>query len=294
MRNVGFVSSGLSTLGSSSFTAKCSQRAPQLQRGPVEPSYRPRSWKISMKTQQETPWNLVKVLSNNEAAEDHRIIAVNVGVTGSKGSLIDSYRIPGMYVQIKLPGEEKAGFYAISSAPNIAGVFEFLVKNSPSAESFYNLQAGEMVEMSPVGGKGFARSADLANATDILLFANGSGIAPIRGAIESRLNGIAPMTRKSVKLYYGCRYPERMAYQDRFQLWRENNVEVIPVMSQPDLGKEEWNGKTGYVQDALKADGVANPEQTAALLCGVKGMTVDVRDYLTSQGVPNEKIFLNF
>jgi len=65
-------------------------------------------------------------------------------------------------------------------------------------------------------------------------------------------------------------------------------------MSQPDLGKEEWNGKTGYVQDALKADGVANPEQTAALLCGVKGMTVDVRDYLTSQGVPNEKIFLNF
>mmetsp|Transcript_26430 Transcript_26430/g.102993 ORF Transcript_26430/g.102993 Transcript_26430/m.102993 type:complete len:148 (-) Transcript_26430:635-1078(-) len=145
MRNVGFVSSGLSTLGSSSFTAKCSQRAPQLQRGPVEPSYRPRSWKISMKTQQETPWNLVKVLSNNEAAEDHRIIAVNVGVTGSKGSLIDSYRIPGMYVQIKLPGEEKAGFYAISSAPNIAGVFEFLVKNSPSAESFYNLQAGEMV-----------------------------------------------------------------------------------------------------------------------------------------------------
>jgi NAD(P)H-flavin reductase len=47
----------------------------------------------------------------------------------------------------------------------------------------------------------------------------------------------------------------------------------VACLSQPAAG---WDGRSGYVQDALKSDGLDSPASTAALLCGVKGMTEGV------------------
>ncbi len=47
----------------------------------------------------------------------------------------------------------------------------------------------------------------------------------------------------------------------------------MACLSQPAAG---WDGRSGYVQDALKSDGLVSPASTAALLCGVKGMTEGV------------------
>lgn len=71
-------------------------------------------------------------------------------------------------------------------------------------------------------------------------------------------------------------------------------MDVTEVFSQPEKSKEKWYGATGYVQDALKAEGVKNPADTAAIMCGVKGMTDDVRAYLISQGVQENRILTNF
>eukprot|EP00171_Calliarthron_tuberculosum_P013478 IDg13478t1 len=257
------------------------------------------------RTQQETEWNVVSVLENSEACEAHRYVVVDVGVTSEKGSLIDAYRYPGMYVQMRRDANSKPAFLAISCAPNLQGVFEFLIKDNESTEWVSELRAGDSVEMTPVMGRGFPISPalDLRGfpaipedevPRDILLFATGSGIAPIRACIESMLNGLDVRSRRNVRLYYGARYPSRMAYMDRFPLWREDGVDVIPVMSQPELSDGGWDGKVGYVQDALQQDGIANPKETGAVLCGVKAMTVDVREMLVNAGVPNDRILLNF
>lgn len=257
------------------------------------------------KTQQETDWNPVSVVENSKACEEHRYIVINVGVTGETGSLCDAYRIPGMYVQIRQDASGKPGFFAISCGPNLAGYFEFLIKETPGTEWICGVKAGDTVEMSPVMGKGFPIVPKLDLLTyppipeeekplDLLLFATGSGIAPIRAAIESPLNGLNVKARRSVKLYYGARYAERMAFMDRFKLWESDGIEVVPVMSRPGDGAEAWTGRTGYIQDVLKSDGIAAPKQTGVLLCGVKGMTEDTKALLLASGVPEDRILFNF
>lgn len=257
------------------------------------------------RTQQETEWNVVHVLENRVACESHRYVVIDVGVTGEKGSLCDAYRYPGMYVKMRRDENTKAAFLAISCAPNVQGVFEFLIKDSDSTSWVSELEIGDPVEMSPVMGKGFPISPNLdlrgypaiaedSVPYDLLLFATGSGIAPIRASIESFLNGLNLAQRRTVKLYYGTQFPQRMAFTDRFALWREDGVEVIPVMSQPELSADLWQGRTGYVQDALAEDGVEAPQQTGALLCGHRGMTEDVAKVLAEAGVDEKRILMNF
>ncbi|KAF8407716.1 hypothetical protein HHK36_006851 [Tetracentron sinense] len=48
--------------------------------------------------------------------------------------------------------------------------------------------------------------------TTVLIFATGSGICPIRSLIES---GFSANKRSDVRLYYGARNLQRMAYQNR-------------------------------------------------------------------------------
>jgi NAD(P)H-flavin reductase len=260
---------------------------------------------VASANQMSTDWNVVKVLENSRICEEHRYLVINVGVTAEKGSLCDAFRVPGMYVQLRENAACKPGFFSISSAPNVQGIFEFLIKETPHLEWISRLQPGGTLEMSPVMGKGFPIWKNLSldeqpalttdkKPLDILLFATGSGIAPIRSAIESRLNGIEVNRRRSVKLYYGVRYPHRMPYADRFKRWESDGIEVIPVLSRPEEAAEKWTGRTGYVQDALKQDGVSSPGETGALLCGVKAMTQDVVSILTDAGVQEERILFNF
>jgi NAD(P)H-flavin reductase len=260
---------------------------------------------IASANQMSTDWNVVKVLENSQICEEHRYVVINVGTTAEKGSLCDAFRVPGMYVQLRENAACKPGFFSISSAPNVQGIFEFLIKETPHVEWISRLKPGGTVEMSPIMGNGFPirKRLDLdeypplpvdQQPLDILLFATGSGIAPIRSAIESRLNGIEPSRRRSVKLYYGARYPHRMPYMDRFKLWEADGIEIIPVMSRPEDAHDSWAGRSGYIQDALKQDGISSPAQTGALLCGVKGMTEDVKLILTSAGVADDRILFNY
>jgi len=128
---------------------------------------------------------------------------------------------------------------------------------------------------------------------NVLLFANGSGIAPIRAAIESGQLNIAAGGR-SCRLYYGVKSPSDMPYADRFARWEEAGVAVVPVISRPEDCKLEWPGRTGYVQNALEEDGVPIPRNSGALLCGVKGMAESVSDLLKKAGVLEGRILTNF
>lgn len=258
-----------------------------------QPARQTRLAPVALK-QMDNEWNEVKVLENSVIAEDQHYLVVDVGTTDSVGSLCDAYRFPGMYVQIRSGEGAKPGFFALSCAPNIQGVFEFLIKDVEGTAWVQALKAGDSVQMSPVMGKGFNIGEGLFEVKNVLCFATGTGIAPIRAAIESRLNGITPARRGSVKLYYGQRYPERMAYMDRFKLWQTDKVEVIPVMSKADQSKEGWSGRTGYVQDAFKEDGIADPATTGVLLCGHQDMCAAVKEQCLAAGVRESRILTNF
>lgn len=188
--------------------------------------------------------------------------------------------------------------------PSLDGrnVFTFLVKETETNQFFSQALSGAAVDMSPPMGRGF-QVKDYVDGykydfptTNLLLMACGSGLAPIAAAIESgtlglKTTGFNSLFERKATLYLGAKTEEHIPLKGRFSQWETMGVTVVPVLSLPD---GSWTGKTGYIQDALAKDTVKVPRNTAALLCGQRGMTDNVKDILLSAGVFEGRILLNF
>ncbi|PIM98887.1 Ferredoxin--NADP(+) reductase [Handroanthus impetiginosus] len=244
--------------------------------------------------QDTTLWTPSPLINVSPAAESLFHITIDVS---ESPELAASYTKAGQYLQLRLQDPNtRPSFLAIASPPSVAaskGVFEFLVKSvaGSTAELLCGLQKGDVVELSVVMGKGFDidQISPPENYQTVLIFATGSGISPIRALIEA---GFGADKRSDVRLYYGARNLNRMAYQERFKDWESSGVEIVPVLSQPDYS---WTRERGYVQDAFaRAKRIFSPQSTGAVLCGRRQMAEDVTSILVSDGVPGKRILKNF
>jgi NAD(P)H-flavin reductase len=222
-----------------------------------------------------------KVVDQKQIAQNMHRLLVDAGAEVTKG-----YTIPGQFVQIKVE-ESKPGFFAIASAPdaNNAGVIELLVKNAgETAEKLCSSTAGSDVEISSVMGKGFPVDKIPPSSFDrVFIFATGSGIAPIKAIIEAGV--LKPSERTLVKLYYGARNKESMAFYESLGDWtKQYGVEIQPVFSEDGA----------YVQDVFAKEGHALGKGVAAILCGQKEMAMAITDIFTEGGVEKEYLLTNF
>ncbi|XP_054824064.1 fruit protein pKIWI502-like isoform X2 [Prosopis cineraria] len=222
--------------------------------------------------QDTTVWTPAPLSEVEPAAES--LFHVTVDLSDSP-DLATSHTRAGQYLQLRIPDVSKPSFLAIASPPKLAsarGVFEFLVKSVPgsTAEILCELKKGTVVELSQVMGNGFdtSRIDPPEKYATVFIFATGSGISPIRSLIES---GFSVAKRSDVRLFYGARNLQRMAYQDRFKEWESSGVKIVPVLSQPD---STWTGESGYVQAAFaRTKEITDPSSIGAVLCGQKQMT---------------------
>jgi NAD(P)H-flavin reductase len=240
-------------------------------------------------------WSSATVSTNAKACESGVSVSVTLKVPPETAA---EYAIPGQYVQVRLNEETKPQFLAICSAPDPENAsFEFLIKKVSGNEWMTSIAPGATVEVSQVLGGGFSVEENLDGlkydfpTQNVLLFAAGSGLAPIKAAMESGALGVEPEGARAAKLYYGERTAADLCFTDKFAAWEQQGFEVIPVLSQPDDG---WKGRTGYVQNALEEDGIAIPRNSGALLCGMKGMTESVKDLLNKAGVFEGRVIFNF
>ena len=245
----------------------------------------------------EPVWSSAKVKSNEQACKSGSCVTINLDVPPETAQ---EYKTPGQYVQLRLNGDTKPLFLAIASAPDPENAsFEFLVKKTEGNEWLTSAGAGTGVEISQVLGNGFPMEENLEGfkydfpTQNVMLFAAGSGIAPIKAAIESgQLNAAEAGTGgRTARLYYGVQNPDELCFVDSFGKWEQGGYQVVPVLSQPP---GDWEGRTGYVQAALEEDGVPIPRNSGALLCGMKGMADSVKDILTKAGVFEGRILTNF
>ncbi|KAL8531784.1 hypothetical protein ACS0TY_008397 [Phlomoides rotata] len=232
-----------------------------------------RSFTVSAAVRQDTTlWTPTPLLKVSPSAES--IFNITIDVSESP-ELAASYTKPGQYLQLRLQDSEaKPSFLAIASPPSVAvsgGVFEFLVKSvaGSTAELLCGLHKGDIVELTPAMGKGFDidQISPPEDYQTVIIFATGSGISPIRSLIEAGFNADK---RSDVRLYYGARNLNWMAYQERFKDWESSGVGIVPVLSKPD---DSWAGERGYVQAAFARDKrISNPQSTGVVLCGQKQM----------------------
>jgi NAD(P)H-flavin reductase len=251
----------------------------------------PRRWRLAVIPAQV--WSEATIKSNTEACAGHRAIELEV-----PKETAEAFETAGQYVQLTI-GEEKPGFYAIASAPGKA-TFEFLIKENEGNAYLTSLKSGAPVKCSEVSGKGYqtkehfdgdggavAAQYDGFACMNVLFVAGGSGVAPLRSCIEA---GVALELPQRATLYYGVRDDSVLAYQDKFDEWAKNyNVDVVTCFSQGSGGAFK-----GYVQDAIKAKGVAVPRNTGAAVCGPKDMFTATKELLTKEGVFESRVLSNF
>lgn len=227
-------------------------------------------------------WHPTTVAAVLPAAEDLTELILDIGGT----PLVGTHRTPGQYVRLALP-EMGEGMFAIASPPEPFGTrWEFLLKGgNPLADTLVTLQPGAPVRSWRPEGRGFPLAQ--ARGGNLLLFATGSGISPIRSVIESIRQERGAYGR--VTLYFGVRTPRAFAYEDELHHWEAADIRVVRTVSQP--GASGWQGLTGYVQAHLGEEQV---EDTVAFVCGQSGMVQGVMDALRTRGLPREAIHLNY
>eukprot|EP00284_Hemiselmis_tepida_P013126 CAMPEP_0174920200 /NCGR_PEP_ID=MMETSP1355-20121228/4214_1 /TAXON_ID=464990 /ORGANISM="Hemiselmis tepida, Strain CCMP443" /LENGTH=309 /DNA_ID=CAMNT_0016165515 /DNA_START=51 /DNA_END=980 /DNA_ORIENTATION=- len=227
-----------------------------------------------------------KVVSNEEAAKDLRLITVDVG-----SAISADYKVPGQYVKMRKDDQqEKPGFFAIASAPGATpSSFDFLIKRTDGSSWLCDTAAGGEVEVSTVQGPGYRYAEKFgSDIEEVIVLATGSGIAPLKAAIESK-----DLEGKRVRLYYGCRTPEACAFGDLVGKWEgECGAEVVQCFSQG--GDLPEGARKGYVQAAVLEDGIDNPEKTGVLFCGVNDMVKEAKEALEKAGVKPESMLMNF
>ena len=235
-------------------------------------------------------WSSATIKSNIVACDSGRSVSIQVQVPPETAA---DFKIPGQYVQIRLDEETKPLFLAIASAPDPENaVFEFLIKKTDNNDWMTEIEPDMAIEVSQVleNLDGFKFDFPTQN---VLLFAAGSGLAPIKSAIESGQLKVEPKAgSRSCRLYYGERSESDLCYVEKFALWEAAGYQVVPVLSQPN--EASWQGRSGYVQNALEEDGIAVPRNSGALLCGMKGMAESVKDLLTKAGVFEGRVLFNF
>ena len=203
--------------------------------------------------------------------------------------LSSAHVLPGQIVKIRTePGE---GFFALASAPDQAGPVDLLVKRGGRVADAVIARAepGARLELTPPFGKGFP--VDAAEGEDVLLFAAGSAIAPIRALVQHLIRRRDRFGR--VTLFYGQRHGAEFAYLGEHMAWERRGVRVVLCPSRAD---DAWQGLRGRVQQVARslAFGGAAPGNAVAFVSGMTAMVEDVRHTLAQAGIPPERVHANF
>lgn len=195
-----------------------------------------------------------------------------------------SYRRAGQFVQVRLPGQTEGSYFAIANGPG-QGVLELLVKRGEGLpDELAALPAGAEVELTCAMGEGYPLEAMA--GSDVLLFATGSGIAPIRAALHQIL---AERSRYGeIWLFFGVRSPDQLPYATELEEMEEAGVRVHRVIS----GLPPRHGHARWVQERFRAE-LPPVERAVALLCGLQGMVEGVTEALREAGLPDDRIHLN-
>ena len=204
-------------------------------------------------------------------------------------SFARAHERPGQVV--KIATAEGEGYFALASAPATEPRADRLLKRGGKGADAALASARERraLELSAPFGKGFPWEE--ARGRDVLLFAAGSGIAPVRALVQHLAANRREFER--VTLFYGQRHGSEFAYTGEHLDWERSGVRVVLCPSGED---DAWPGVRGRVQEVARtlALGGAEPGNAVAFMCGMTAMVAEVKVTLAEFGIPPARIHLNF
>ena len=191
--------------------------------------------------------------------------------------------LPGQYVNVIVPGGLRRA-YSLANAPRVDNKLELMIREleggAMSAYWFGAAQAKDLLRIEGPRGSFFLRETA---GADLIFFAPGTGIAPIRAFLTELEALPAEAQPRSITLLWGGRHPADLFWQPP----QMPGLRYIPVLSRAD---ETWTGARGHVQDVLLA---GNPDLALARVyaCGSQAMIVSAGTALASAGLPANSFY---
>ncbi|MGM0594858.1 MAG: CDP-6-deoxy-delta-3,4-glucoseen reductase [Pseudomonadota bacterium] len=194
--------------------------------------------------------------------------------------------LAGQYVDFIMKDGRKRAF-SIANSPHHDELLEFHIRHIQGGEFtdhvFSDMKEGEIVRIEGPKGSFFLREE---SDRPIIMLATGTGFGPIKGIIEHM---VAEQSSRPVYVYWGARKREGLYADALLREWERKfpNIRYRPVLSQPD---DEWDGRKGYVQEAVAAD-FDELSQYELYACGHPEMVYSARDALVAKGIDADNCY---
>ncbi len=188
--------------------------------------------------------------------------------------------LAGQYVEFILADGRRRAF-SIANAPHDDETLEFHIRHIEGGEFtthvFDEMGEGDILRIEGPLGTFFLRED---SERPVIMLATGTGFGPLKGIIE---HAIAEHSHRPITLYWGARTEDGLYMNELAEKWaKENaNIDYRPVLSQPGEG---WNGRTGYVQDAVLAD-FDDLSEYEVYACGHPQMVYGAKEALVARGL---------
>jgi CDP-4-dehydro-6-deoxyglucose reductase len=190
--------------------------------------------------------------------------------------------LSGQYVDIIGPNALRRS-YSVACAQVVEHVIELHIREvaggALSEYWFHKAQVNDLLRLNGPLGTFFLRNSA---GMDVVFFATGTGIAPVKSMLES-MAGLSEASRpRSVSVYWGGRVSSDI-YWNASELgdW----LQFIPVLSRAG---DEWQGATGYIQDVYLAS-QPNLDQTVVYACGSDSMIHSAKEKIVQAGLPAKR-----
>lgn len=185
---------------------------------------------------------------------------------------------PGQFVMVWAPG---VGEIPISvSGIAAGGVLELTIKAlGATSTAVVGCQPGETLGVR--GPYGTCWPVEQVEGRSVLVVAGGLGLAPLRLAIRSMLDG--PGAPRRLEIVHGARVPDQLVFTDEHDDWADRGATVRTIVDRPDDG---WLGPVGNVLHLLHRL-VRHPglRPDLVMVCGPEVMMRAVVRYLLAAGV---------
>lgn len=226
------------------------------------------------------PFHPARLISSVDETQSLRSLRLAVAP-----SIAASHREAGQFVEVRLPGQATGGYFAIANAPDGEAI-ELLVKRGDGLpDELAALPVGGLVETTPAMGAGFP--VERMRGRDVLLFATGSGLAPIRAVLQALAGDREAFGR--IDLFFGTRTRGEIPYAAELEAFERQGIRVHRVLSRPEKSDR---AHARYVQERFREE-LPPVSNAVACLCGLEGMIEGVSQALGEAGLPRERIHLN-
>jgi len=191
----------------------------------------------------------------------------------------------GQYVNL-IKGNVKRS-YSVASAFKEKASLEFFIKKYEnglmSSYWFEKAKENDLLRMEGPLGSFFLRDT---TCKDIIFLATGTGIAPVKAILEHVQENATEVQDKNFWVFAGARYQKDLFWQPALES-SGINLSYVPVLSRQ---KEDWNGETGYVQDAVLKHNI-DLAQAQVYACGSNAMIQTAKEIFLKNKLSEDNFF---